>query len=120
MEPPPGITIVRGVIGGSALPPPWAASAERLESALHDLDVAADVHQGEGIALVSVWVDLVVWTDGRWYRWWTGQTSAKTGRRLYHVYGTDNPVTVARAIVIRRTELQKAHPSAGPVLKSAS
>ncbi|GGK77871.1 hypothetical protein Ppa06_41930 [Planomonospora parontospora subsp. parontospora] len=87
---------------------------------MHDLGVAADIHEGEGIALVSVWVDRVVWTDGRWYRWWTGQTSAKTGRRLYRVYGIDNPVTAARAVAIRRVELQKARPSAEPILMSAS
>ena len=45
-----------------------AECAERLRRELEQYGVAADVHEGFGLALVSVWVDLVVWTDGRWFR----------------------------------------------------
>ncbi|MEU4578602.1 hypothetical protein [Nonomuraea sp. NPDC023979] len=120
MESPPGTPIVRGAVDGSVCLPPWTASAERLASALRDLGVAGDVHDGEGIALVSVWADLIVWTDGHWYRWWTGQNSEKTGRRLYRVYGTGNPDTVARAVALRCTELQETRRLVQPVVESPS
>ncbi|WP_370028601.1 hypothetical protein [Planotetraspora sp. GP83] len=46
-----------------------ARCAERLRVELERYGVAADVHEGYGLALASVWIDLVVWTDGRWFRW---------------------------------------------------
>ncbi|MFJ2029080.1 hypothetical protein [Streptosporangium sp. NPDC087985] len=48
-------------------------AANRLLTALEDLGIAADVHEGYGIALVSVWVDLVVWTDGASFSWWLSE-----------------------------------------------
>ncbi len=66
---------------------PAALAAERLRIGLEHCGVSADVHEGHGVALV--------WTNGHAYRWWTGKISAKTGRRVYRVYGVDNPVTVA-------------------------
>jgi hypothetical protein len=59
-----------------------AECAERLRRELEQYGVAADVHEGFGLALVSVWVDLVVWTDGRWFRWRSGRTST-SGRPVY-------------------------------------
>lgn len=87
---------------------PAALAAERLRIGLEHCGVAADVHQGHGVALLSVWTNLVVWTDGLAYRWWTGKISAKTGRRLYRVYGVDNPITVAHCVTQRYEELRKA------------
>ncbi|MEV0592547.1 hypothetical protein [Nonomuraea cavernae] len=59
---------------------------------------------------MSVWLDLVVWTNGRCYRWWTGRTSEKTRRRLYAVHGTDPPVTTARHVALRYFELRDGRP----------
>lgn len=87
---------------------PAALAAEQLRIGLERCGVAADIHEGHGVSLISVWTNLVVWTDGRAYRWWTGKISAKTGRRLYRVYGVDNPVTVARCVAQRYEELRKA------------
>ncbi|MEU4405519.1 hypothetical protein AB0F88_13400 [Streptosporangium sp. NPDC023963] len=87
---------------------PAALAAERLRIGLEHYGVVADVHQGHGVALLSVWTNLVVWTDGLAYRWWTGRISAKTGRRLYRVYGVDNPITVAHYVAQRYEELRKA------------
>ncbi|GAA3417957.1 hypothetical protein [Streptosporangium vulgare] len=86
---------------------PAALTAERLRIGLEHCGIAADVHQGHGVALLSVWTNLVVWTDGLAYRWWTGKISAKTGR-LYRVYGVDNPITVAHRVAQRCEELRKA------------
>ncbi|WP_371784184.1 hypothetical protein [Streptosporangium subroseum] len=87
---------------------PAALASERLRIGLEQCGVSADVHQGPGVSLVSVWTNLVVWTDGLAYRWWTGKISAKTGRRLYRVHGVDNPVTVAHYVAQRYEELRKA------------
>ncbi|MGW0590301.1 hypothetical protein [Streptosporangium sp. NPDC002607] len=93
---------------------PAALAAERLRIGLEHCGVSADVHEGHGVALVSVWTDLLVWTDGRAYRWWTGKTSAKTGRRLYWVHGVDSPITIAHSVAQRYEELRKAsHQSKG-------
>jgi hypothetical protein len=48
-------------------------AAERLSNELAALGIRTDIHGGYELALVSVWVELVVWTDGRWYRWWSGR-----------------------------------------------
>ncbi|WP_440070980.1 hypothetical protein [Streptosporangium sp. OZ121] len=85
-------------------------AAEKLRIELAALGVHADVHHGFGVAMVSVWRELLVWTDGTVYRWWTGHLSWKTGRRLYTAYGVDDPVTAARRVVHRREELQRAYP----------
>ncbi|MFF3441009.1 hypothetical protein [Streptosporangium sp. NPDC002721] len=86
------------------------AAAEDLRTELAALGVHADVHHGFGVAMVSVWRELLVWTDGTVYRWWTGHLSWKTGRRLYTAYGVDDPVAAARCVAHRREELQRAYP----------
>lgn len=85
-------------------------TAERLVLALEDLGVAADVNEGYGIALVSVWIDLVVWTDGTCYSWWSGRISERTRRKLYAYSPADDPVTAARRVAERYAELRDTHP----------
>ncbi|MER6828246.1 hypothetical protein ABT352_19855 [Streptosporangium sp. NPDC000563] len=89
---------------------PAALAAERLRIGLEHCGISADVHQGHGVSLLSVWTNLVVWTDGLAYRWWAGKISAKTGRRLYRVYGVDNPITVAHCVAQQYAELRKVSP----------
>ncbi|WP_093890375.1 hypothetical protein [Streptosporangium canum] len=96
------------------------AAAERLRTELAALGVRADVHAGYGVALVSVWRELLVWTDGTVYRWWTGHLSPKTRRRLYTAYGVDNPAAAARCVAHRREELQQAHTSSEPIAEQMS
>jgi hypothetical protein len=85
-------------------------SADWLRAALSDLGVSADVHAGQGIALISVWIDLVVWTDGTIYYWWSGEQSPANGRRLYSYGPADDPVTVARRVAQRLDSLSESHP----------
>ncbi len=87
---------------------PAFVAAERLREALAVIHVTADVHAGYGVALVSVWFDLLVWTDGQVYRWWTGQFAHRSGRRLYTTYSVEVPGTVARCVAHRRLALQAA------------
>ncbi|MGW0067686.1 hypothetical protein ACWDUI_09495, partial [Streptosporangium sandarakinum] len=47
-------------------------TAERLRRALEALGVVVDVHDGYGLALVSVWDGLVVWCNGDRFWWQAG------------------------------------------------
>ncbi|WP_433367661.1 hypothetical protein [Streptosporangium sp. CA-115845] len=47
-------------------------AAEELREALAQYGIAADVHDGYGLALVSVWVDLIVWCREGQFWWRTG------------------------------------------------
>lgn len=82
-------------------------TANELHAALTRLGISADVHEGRGLALVSVWTGLVVWTDGFWYRWWTGRRS-QTGRWLYAHHSASGPERAARRIAARYAELREA------------
>ncbi|MET8049446.1 hypothetical protein ABZU75_17795 [Streptosporangium sp. NPDC005286] len=86
-------------------------AAEQLRAALDGLGIASDVHQGHGAALLSVWVDLLVWSDGFRFMWWNGEYSARTGRRKYAAYPVDNPATAARRIAARYADLRTTHPA---------
>ncbi|MEU8059264.1 hypothetical protein [Microbispora bryophytorum] len=96
--------------------------ADRLRVELERHGIAADVNEGDGLALVSVWVDLVVWCeagpDGWRYRWWTGRTSEVTGRYVYTGCRADALQTAARRIAARYAELRRTHPLS-PVLSGA-
>ncbi|MBG0820578.1 hypothetical protein HS048_07505 [Planomonospora sp. ID91781] len=88
-----------------ALSAPQAAELLRDELARHGVD--ADVHAGYGMALVSVWVELLVWTNGRWFRWGCDASSAGNGRRVYAFGPADDVATAARRILRRREELRQ-------------
>ncbi|MFC0863690.1 hypothetical protein ACFHYQ_15410 [Sphaerimonospora cavernae] len=93
---------------------PAGQVAERLRAELKRWGIAADVNEGEGLALVSVWVDLVIWcepeTNGWRYRWWTGRVSAQTGRRVYTGCRAEAVTTAAHRVAERFTELRHSHP----------
>ncbi|MEU8270015.1 hypothetical protein AB0B89_23010 [Sphaerisporangium sp. NPDC049002] len=88
---------------------PAVTVALRLSRELERHGICSDVHEGTGLALVSVWVDLVVWTDGACYIWWSGAVSSK-GRRLLSYCSTDDPVSAARRVAARYVDLRKGHP----------
>ncbi|MFG6194858.1 ATP-binding protein [Nonomuraea sp. JJY05] len=99
-------------INRSAPPPvvrPLSApeAADELRAALARMGIPGDVHEGRGLALVSVWTGLVVWTDGFWYRWWTGRRS-QTDRWLYAHHSAFEPERAARRIAARYAELREA------------
>ncbi|MDP9866036.1 hypothetical protein J2S55_005302 [Streptosporangium brasiliense] len=89
-------------------------AARRLHDELAELGIASDVHDGYGLALVSVWFGLVVWTDGHVFRWGTGE-GPERDRRGWHAFGpADDPVTTACRVADRYAELRRTHPHPGP------
>ncbi|WP_214416538.1 hypothetical protein [Sphaerisporangium fuscum] len=94
---------------------PAARAAHRLRRALEWHGITSEVHEGRGIALVSVCVDLVAWTDGSCYFWWSGTVSGSTGRRTYNYSPAGDPVTAARRVAGRYMELRHGRPMRSPV-----
>ncbi|GGP83776.1 hypothetical protein [Streptosporangium pseudovulgare] len=93
---------------GALVTTPAVRAAWRLCDELAGRGVQGDVHGGYGLALVLLWADLVVWTDGAVYRWWTGRTSPKTGRRLYMVYGVHDLAVTVRGVMLRCADLYES------------
>ncbi|GAA4183326.1 hypothetical protein GCM10022252_10590 [Streptosporangium oxazolinicum] len=89
-------------------------AAEQLRTALDDLGITADVHQGHGVTLLSVWVDLLVWSDGFRFMWWNGEYSMRTGRRKYAAHTAGNPATAAHRIAARYTDLRTTRSAPAP------
>ncbi|MEU8140926.1 hypothetical protein [Nonomuraea sp. NPDC048901] len=83
-------------------------AAEQLQRELIHLNVPGDVHDGYGIALVSVWVGLVVWChhDGFWWR--TGWEPNRK-RAIYARHPLPEPERAARRIALRYAELRRSH-----------
>ncbi|RJL29938.1 hypothetical protein D5H75_23585 [Bailinhaonella thermotolerans] len=79
--------------------------------------ITARALEGYGIAMLWVGPDaeVVVWTDGAWFRWWTGRLS-RAGRRVYASGTCDNPATAARRVSLRYADLsaQQAGPGNAP------
>ncbi|WP_371781502.1 hypothetical protein [Streptosporangium subroseum] len=94
--------------------PPLHA-AERLQFALAGCGISTDINHDHDVAVVSVWADLLVLTDGFVYRWWTGQLSSRTGRRLYAICDASDSAFAARCVVQRYEELRKSHPYRHPM-----
>lgn len=95
---------------------------ERLCVELERLGIAAEVRVGDGVALLLVWADLVVWceqgSDGWRYRWWTGRLADRTGLYVYTRCPVRAVKTAARRIAERFAELRHL-PSPGAVAAGA-
>ncbi|MEV6982308.1 hypothetical protein AB0M95_13750 [Sphaerisporangium sp. NPDC051017] len=101
------------------LPKPDTAleAADRLQRALGAFAISADVNVGSGIALVSVWADLIVWTHGELgYWWWSGRYAAP-GRKLYAWGPVRDPVSVARRVAFRFAEACQNHPRSAAIVE---
>lgn len=80
-------------------------AAERLQAALKDHDVTAEVHDGYGLALVSVWVGLVVWCDGLWF-WWRVGWNERSKSVMYARHPATDPARAARRVAFRYADLR--------------
>lgn len=90
---------------------PALVVAEQLRGELERLGVSADVHEGDGLALLSVRLHLAVWCErgpeGWRYRWWTGRVSQRTGRWIYTGCRALAVKTAAQRIAARYAELRR-------------
>lgn len=94
-------------------------AAERLRDALARRQIAADVHDGYGLALVSVWTGLIVGCNGDRY-WWCAGWNAQERRAMYASNRCSDPEQAAARVARRYARLRALHPptpklSAGPV-----
>ncbi|MEV0228696.1 hypothetical protein [Nonomuraea sp. NPDC050786] len=83
--------------------------AQLLQKALEERDIAADVHDGYGLALVSVWVGLIVWCDGYRFWWRTGWDPVRK-RAVYAWHPAIEPGRAARRVAFRYADLRASHP----------
>lgn len=84
-------------------------AAERLRRELSRLGIPGDVHDGYGLALVSVWVGLAVWCDQDRYWWRTGWDQRRK-RAVYAWHPVLDPARTARRVAFRYADLRQAHP----------
>ncbi|MFG1755233.1 hypothetical protein [Streptosporangium sandarakinum] len=85
-------------------------AAEALRTALAEHEITADVHDGYGLAVVSVWVDLLVWCDGRRF-WWRTEWNARQRRPVYAWHSALEPVQAAQRVARRYADLRRKHPA---------
>ncbi|MGN9840859.1 hypothetical protein ACTMTI_22325 [Nonomuraea sp. H19] len=95
-------------------PPHPLRAARDIGQALEVLGVPADIHDGYGLALVSVWVGLVVWCDGDRYWWRTGWDPHRK-QVIYAYHSVLDPERAARRIASRYADLRRSHPVPQPV-----
>jgi hypothetical protein len=87
-------------------------AAELLRDELAQRGIAADLHAGYGMALLSVCTGLVVWSDGRWFRWAVGRS--RRGRIRYAFAQCSDMVTAARRVTMRYEALCPLEPNSPP------
>ncbi|MFI7536256.1 hypothetical protein [Streptosporangium sp. NPDC049376] len=86
-------------------------AAQGLRRELARLGIACDVHTGHCLALVSVWSGLVVWTDGRTFRWRSGRDvigRVVRNRPGWDAYGrVEDLAGTAQRVAARYAELRR-------------
>ncbi|WP_030924352.1 hypothetical protein [Streptosporangium amethystogenes] len=85
-----------------------AETAESLQAELDRLKISSDVHDGYGLALVSVWVGLVVWCDGDRF-WWRTGWDVRRGRFVYAWHCSTEPARAARRVAFQYAHLREHH-----------
>lgn len=94
-------------------------AAGKLRDALAQHKITADVHDGYGLALVSVWAGLVVWSNGDRF-WWNAGWDDRRRCAVYASQPTSETVRAAQRIAFRYVELRKSHPRSEPIAESMS
>ncbi|MFI6813983.1 hypothetical protein ACIBG7_16300 [Nonomuraea sp. NPDC050328] len=95
-------------------------SAHRLQSELSaQHGVPSDLHDGYGLALVSVWVGLVVWCDGERF-WWLSGWDERRHRPVYAWHAALDIERAAHRIARRRQTLLSDHPLSPAIVELSS
>ncbi|MBN6051500.1 hypothetical protein JYK22_06090, partial [Nonomuraea sp. RK-328] len=81
--------------------------AEQLRTELERHGITADVNDGYGLAVVSVWHGLVVWTNGLTL-WWRVGWSRRRRRPVYAWHPASEPQRAANRIAICYANLRAA------------
>ncbi|MBB5138857.1 hypothetical protein HNP84_008615 [Thermocatellispora tengchongensis] len=81
-------------------------AAFRLQQSLVARGIAADVNDGYGRAVVSVWAGLTVWTDGTAF-WWRKRWNRERERYIYAAHAADDPERAARRVAFRYAYLRR-------------
>lgn len=91
---------------------PAMTAAEELRRVLGELyAIKTDVHDGYGLAVVSVWVGLLVWTDGSMFWWRTGWDAGRK-RALYAFHPVTEPERAAHRAAFQYSILRGFPPPA--------
>lgn len=103
--------------------PPRSASdtardaAERLQRELKTFRISSDVNSGKGVAFISVWAELIVWTDGSsGYWWWSGRLSLSM-RKIYAWVPVHDCASAARRVARRLAETSASHPHSAAIVE---
>ncbi|MEU4235514.1 hypothetical protein AB0F17_65585 [Nonomuraea sp. NPDC026600] len=86
-----------------------AAVADQLQRELAMHGIAADVNDGYGLAVVSVWRGLVVWTNGDHF-WWCAGWNDHRSRPVYAWHPATDAKRAARRIAVRYGDLRVTSP----------
>lgn len=81
-------------------------AALTLRARLAEHGIAADVNDGYGLAVVSVWAGLVVWCDLEHY-WWRNGSTGKHGRPVYAFHPISDPLRAAVRVARRYGQLRR-------------
>jgi hypothetical protein len=96
---------------GRSLPQdPALVAASWLRHHLEAHGITVSVNDGYGLAVVSVWADLFVWTDGVWF-WWRTDWNPRRRRCRVVWHPANDPERAARRIAFRLAQLRRT-PSA--------
>ncbi|MEO3855611.1 hypothetical protein [Acrocarpospora sp. B8E8] len=88
-------------------------AAELLRTVLvQHYGIVTDLHAGHGVAFLSVWADLLVWSNGRWFWWAAGRVSA-LGRPVYAVSAALDVSLAARRVALRYDVVRRERPLPG-------
>ncbi|MDH2429278.1 hypothetical protein [Sphaerisporangium sp. TRM90804] len=83
-------------------------TAQTLKTGLAAHGISSDVHDGYGLALVSVWVGLVVWCNGDRF-WWRTGWNPQNRRIVYAWHPALDPDRAARRIAFRYAQMRRLH-----------
>ncbi|WP_084959061.1 hypothetical protein [Thermoactinospora rubra] len=76
---------------------------------LADQGIGVDVHDGYGLAVVSVRAGLLVWCNGDRF-WWGSGWEERRKRPVYSWHPACEPDRAARRIAFRYRDLRATHP----------